>query len=284
MPTYGHELDLTWIVLLIIAATYGYFGWRRVSYGVGLLKLTRPNSAAAARMNLLHDTAAVTFASFPAVYSTLNLLNQELTSTNFWRAEISSGLLALRISSYLLLYHFIRITVRYRMLARELINVRLARGVPTEALFAYERGLEPHERELFVVRNVAWCASHQFVFYLSTVAALWLCTIEYRQSLVTLVANWCLFFIVDDWVVMTDYAIHFRASVLKSHSVRIGVFNLLLLVLIPASLVGTTHWVVSIALCLVLLYSYVMSLIARSYSEVLDSVTSSMRRRTKDLR
>jgi hypothetical protein len=129
---------------------------------------------------------------------------------------------------------------------------------------------------------VAWCASHQFVFYLSAVAALWLCAIEDRQSLVSSIANWCVFFIVDDWVVMTDYAIHFRSRVLKSHSIRIGIFNLLLLVLIPASLIGTTHWVVSIALCLVLVYSYGMSLIARSYIEVLDSVGSSKRRPKKE--
>ena len=98
-------------------------------------------------------------------------------------------------------------------------------------------------------------ASLQFAFYLSAVAALWLSAIDARHSLVTTLASWCVFFIADDWTIISDYTDHFQAPTISAHKYKIQFFNFALLLLVPMSLFGSEHVLIPIGLSMVLLLS-----------------------------
>jgi hypothetical protein len=253
MPTYSAGLDRTWSVLVLIALFVALGGLVGVFKSGSLLHRLKLKTFTL--FGLLIVPVIVSLSLFPLVYSTSNLLTQEIATTTFWKHELSTGVFALRVSSYILSFQLVRSIFRFVKRKREIARVRSRRGLAAEQIANFTVDLKPEEAKLWLRGDLALVASLQFAFYLSAVAALWLSAIDARHSLVTTLASWCIFFIADDWTIVSDYTDHFRVPAMTAHKYKIQLFNVTLLVLVPVSLFGSEHVFIPIVLSMVLFLS-----------------------------
>jgi len=177
-------------------------------------------------------------ALFPAVYCTFNLAHHELLSTDFWRHELASGVFALRVSSYLLTFHFFAGLRRYVQRKHELTTQRVARGLTGAQATTFGIDLQPAESLMWKRGDLAGVATFQFGFYLSVLTALWLCAIQGVSVLTTSLASWCLFFIADDWVIIAQYTTRLNVPALLQHTIKILAFDIALLLLVSGTILA----------------------------------------------
>lgn len=76
-----------------------------------------------------------------------------------------------------------------------------------------------------------------------------------NQLLRATIASWCIFYIVDDWSIISDYSDHYQMPAIRAHTYKIRFYNLALVVLIPIALLGARHEPIAIALYLAMLLS-----------------------------
>lgn len=178
---------------------------------------------------------------FPTIFGTFNLGYQDYLSPEFWRAEFANGVFAVRVSSYVLTFHFFIALKRYLRRKQVLNELRGARGLNRDQVATFNLDHRPNETALWRHGDLAFTAAFQFVFYLAVLAALWLCAIEGTHNLVISLASWCLFFIADDWAIISDYTDHFNSPAITKHAYRVLAFDFALLGLVSFTLVVYTH-------------------------------------------
>ena len=99
---------------------------------------------------LLIVPVIVSLSFFPLIYSTFNLLTQDITTTEFWKHELSTGVFALRVSSYILSFQLVRSIFRFVKRKREIARVRSHRGLPVEQIANFTVDLKPEEAKLWL--------------------------------------------------------------------------------------------------------------------------------------
>lgn len=253
MNFYSQGVDQTLTTLIVVASILVAIGIAACFQSAS--QISRLKLWMLAGINISITPAAVALSLFPVVYSSINLGYQNVLSASFWKEELSTGVFAIRISSYLLTFHFLLAITRLIRHKRELAKVRSARGLDVDDVANYTIDRRPNETKLWLSGDLALIATFQFCFYLSAVTALWFCAIQGIHSLPTALASWCLFFIVDDWVVISDYTSQFDVPAISSHTMKVMGFNIALLVLIPIALFSTSEKLVALPLALVLLLS-----------------------------
>lgn len=227
---------------------------------------------------LVAASLAVTFALFPPVYCTLNLAEQPLLSIEFWKSELANGAFALRVSSYVLSFQFSKSLYRFITRKRELAKMRGQRNLKEHEIANFTVDLKPAEAKLWLSGDLALVSTAQFAFYLSTLAALWLCVIDGKPSIAVTAASWCLLFIADDWSIVSDYTNHYQTVGLKSHTYKVHAFNLALAVLTPVALFETSDLILAIALFLAMLVTMAIALLIPVRSEALQAPRAPLKR------
>lgn len=234
MPTYIIGLDqsisiLSWLVAACILL--GIFVIIR-----SMLTYERPKLLMIGVMSLVILPSAVALCLFPAVYSTINLASQNVFDTSFWSAEIASGVLALRVTTYMLTFQLLKWATKFATGRSELIRTQYKEGLSPDDAANFMLPKKPEVTKLWLRSDLALFAFLQFVFYLVSVCALWVCAIYGVHSLLSALASWAVFFIVDDAVVIAEYSEHFQSSPLFLHNVKVMGFNVLLLAVISTTL------------------------------------------------
>ncbi|WP_342130414.1 hypothetical protein [Hydrogenophaga sp. OTU3427] len=270
-PNYSYTagLDATWTVLAVMGSGLFIVGAARLVWSARLIH--RLSLKTFSFFGLAAATLAVTFAFFPLVYCTLNLAEQPFFSAAFWRSELATGAFALRISSYVLSFQVSRSIYRFITRKRELARIRTQRGLKEHEIANFTVNLKPAEAKLWLSGDLALVSSAQFAFYLSTLAALWLCVIDGKPSIAVAAASWCLLFISDDWSIVSDYTDHYQTVGLKSHMYKVHAFNLALAVLTPVALFATSDLMLALALFLVMLVTLAIVLLIPVRSEALQT-------------
>lgn len=271
-PIYSYTagLDATWAVLAAMGSGLFVAGSVRLLWSAQLVD--RLGIKTFSFFGLVAASLAVAFAFFPLVYCTLNLAEQPVLSVEFWKTELANGAFALRISSYVLSFQLTRSLYRFITRKRELARMRGQRNLKGHEIANFTVDLKPHEAKLWLSGDLALVSTAQFAFYLSTLAALWLCVIDGKHSIAVTAASWCLLFIADDWSIISDYTNHYQTVGLKSHTYKIHAFNLALTVLTPAALFATSELIPALALLIAMLVTLAISLLIPIRSEALQAV------------
>lgn len=241
---------------------------------VGRKLFTRSQLALGIISSILIFPLIYLFALFPAIYSTCNLIGQELFSSEFWKYEFANGMFAVRVATYLLTIHFVISIYRYHKSRLILFTARLNRGVTPYRAMRYGMEMHPDEFPLWAESDLDYTSALQFAFYLGCVQVLWLVAIQNLHSLVTSITSWCLFFIIDDWVIIADYTSALKRSPLTKHYIKILAFNFALALLITSISVMSFNWAIRIPIVafMSILLLYICRLSWRSKLSFNDSV------------
>lgn len=154
---------------------------------------------------------------FLLLFPLVNLISQYevVLRLDFLEAEINSGVLALRISSIMIF-----------------INIVLLAGKKYE----------------FILAERISAIYFQYVFYGLTLVMLWILTIMSKVSLSTVLLSWAIFFIIDDWAIITSYSNELKTHPIKAHANRILFFNTGILLLLVYTIFIHFGFIISLIL------------------------------------
>jgi len=149
---------------------------------------------------------------FVLIFPLYNLLAQipSYIIEDYFFSEIGNGILFLRLSSFLLGCHVLEITINFL------------------------RGNKP-PKENSSEHRVLLCYA-QYGLYLISVFCLWMCIINNFSSSLVILLNWIVFFILDDWIIISSYYIKID-KILKSHIIRIILLNTVILIIFSITLI-----------------------------------------------
>lgn len=211
--------------------------------GTGILNLVRciqryerPKTGALIAISTVIGPAVASLALFPLIHTFTSLPRDSFFLASTWQKEITSGILALRITSLILTYQIARTVVRFIPLRRQLIATRKGRGLSEDDVADFTTSVTLEERRLWQRNDLISLAFFQFSFYLAALTGMWLCAIVGIHTLLAALASWALLFIVDDWAVISDYCHRFGALPITSHAAKVFAVNMILLLAVPAAL------------------------------------------------
>lgn len=172
------------------------------------------------------------------IFSIVNFLLQPFYSFDFIAHELASGTLQLRITSILLGWQIAYTTLRISYSSSGGRKKFLFVNFDANLLSKYPDidALEPlQEGSGFILLPQFF----QFAFYTCVIITLWLILIFQASSLWSQLSNFLVFFILDDWAIVSDYENALKGRIISGHAWKIFVFNLLLLTLCTLAFVLT---------------------------------------------
>lgn len=158
---------------------------------------------------------------FLLIYPIVNLFHQDFLNLEFYKQELGTGVLALRVSSIILGFQSITTWSIYR----KKIKSRYSDIDNLKPLKFGKRKYTLYGR--FISRTITFFALQFFIY--SSIALIiwfnnWFSLIYFERQLI----SWALLFIVDDWAIISDYFLHLKGRVLLMHDARILFFNIFL--------------------------------------------------------
>lgn len=195
---------------------------------------------------LLILSIGVSIAFFLIIYPFINLILQKFLTLNFYTREVSQGTLGLRITSILLGFNFLKSS--YNFWADTLAQ----NHEDLTAEYVDLQNINPFMTDT----EINFIILSQNLIYGAVTLLLWIFIFlsKSSKSLLELrVVIWGLFFIIDDWSIISDNLIALKGRVLKWHRLRIIFFNALLVAfLVSACFRQLNHTPSSIVITLIL--------------------------------
>lgn len=148
--------------------------------------------------------------TFSLSFSSMTLL-QEFCNSDFTTVisrELQNGILSLRVASWLISTKALFAILRYTGCG-SFINDDLSSNA------------EIYNHMLFT----------QYGIYIYSITALWYVTLHDMVNSVTISLSWALFFIADDWVIISGYLESFKGKILPAHLYRLTGFNIFISIL-----------------------------------------------------
>lgn len=163
-------------------------------------------------------SVGISIISFLVIYPLLNLVLHKSFNLVFYTKEISQGTLSLRFTSVLLGFNFLRIS--YNLIAEKFSNNY------KELIADYPdlQNISSYNSE----GNISAIILSQNLIYGATVLLLWIFVFLSKSFFEIRLIIWGLFFIVDDWAIISDNLIALKGRILRWHRIRILFFNGLL--------------------------------------------------------
>ncbi|MDZ8185593.1 MAG: hypothetical protein RMX96_12150 [Nostoc sp. ChiSLP02] len=149
------------------------------------------------------------------VYLVCNLLLQKFFTLEFYTKEISQGTLGLRLTSILLSFNFFRSL--YNLTEDKFLDIhkKLTDNYPDLQ----------NIKSLMDDTSITLLILCQNAIYVFIILLLWIFVFLSKSLLELKVTSWGLFFIVDDWAIISENLIALKGRVLKWHRLRILFFN-----------------------------------------------------------
>lgn len=214
MVDYSVGLEQTYVATIVLGVAFSLCG---IAFALRLPPMRpaiRRSLAVAACIVLAPMLVSLTL--MPIIYCMLNFVLQFDQILGSWRVELANGVLALRITTIILTFQF----------GKSLFKILTAALSPKGN----------RTRGSTVSANLLVAALFQYAFYLCAIIGLWFCAIENIHSIPATLASWSLFFIVDDSIVISDYAVHFSTPPLSRHVTRVVGFNIVIVALVAVAL------------------------------------------------
>lgn len=184
---------------------------------------------------------------FPPAYSLASLFFQGPLGVEFFEAELSSGTVALRIVSLIAFAN----VIKYMYISRRILKLQKAHDWAGRAVTEKQ---SIKSNRLLSMSHVVQSIYSQSSFYMLAISLLWVFKIYDIDSLATHAATWALFFIIDDWSIISDYMVRYKQALIKTHFIRVGFINALLAgVATYTAYVNFDSWLFSLVLIVVLM-------------------------------
>ena len=160
------------------------------------------------------------FSLFIIIYPIVNILFQiHFLTVEFFIVEIKTGILFLRISSFLIgikiMQFFFTTLFHEEFKSKQFKDFPKLKDIP----------------KITDYTNFSLLLFSQYGYYLTILFSLWMFVIQGIDSILVLLLNWAIFFIIDDWILITDYSQIIKGRMLKKHKFRIYFFNIILFLL-----------------------------------------------------
>jgi hypothetical protein len=191
-------------------------------------------------------TAGVAVSALIFLFPIVNFLLQPWWSTEFYSHEISNGALGLRVTSVLLARKaFMSLMTETPLSYQSFIN-GFSKQKANKTSWLSNKFLNPQflakknhvdlsgTCELKPVKNsstITTIQAFQNVFYVCILFSLWFFLITNTSSIWSRSASWLLFFIADDWAIISDYYSILKGRIFKPHLTRLLVTNIALYLL-----------------------------------------------------
>ena len=156
--------------------------------------------------------------SFLIIYPILNILLQNFQSIAFYKHDISQGTLGLRITSIILSLSFLK----------SFYNLTNNKFLENHRDLTVEYSDLQELTSFFNDDKINFIILFQNLFYGTITLVLWVFILLSKSFLELQVIIWGLFFIVDDWAIISDNLIALKGRLLKWHKFRIIFFNFFL--------------------------------------------------------
>ena len=127
--------------------------------------------------------------------------------------ELNNGLFGLRITSVIIGYNMI---FSYFSFLKDDVKLK------------YEFPEVENWDEVLDHKNIFLEQSIQYTLYSITLTFLWVCTILHIESIFITMMRWAVFFISDDWLIISHFSLILKGRKLKCHIYRIMGFNILI--------------------------------------------------------
>ena len=175
---------------------------------------------------LLFISLPITANIFLLIYPTLNLILQiHILNVSFFLEEFESGIISLRIISLWIgivsMHSFLK---SYRSI--DYLNNK------TYETLKELKGLSNRMDE----KDFYYFISFQYTFYVIIIIFLWGFLIFQIKTLITMILNWVIFFIVDDSMIILKYSELLKGRILRFHKYRINFLNLCLYICLSIAL------------------------------------------------
>lgn len=253
MLSSGSGIESTRIILTWIWAIFMVIGalvlWKSIR------QYARAKTSFLVALSVVIGPAVATLTLFPLIYTLTSVPREHIFDLSFWQGEVTTGALALRVTSLLLTYQLARAAFRFVPRRIELVGARKARGLSDDDVADFTISVTLEERRLWLRNDLVLLAFFQFSFYLVALAAMWGCAIAGLHTLLTALVSWALLFIVDDWGVIADYCHRFESLPMTWHTVKVLCVDVILLVAVPAALYPAQFGLIWAALSLAMVVS-----------------------------
>lgn len=155
---------------------------------------------------------------FAIIYFSFGFLHHEFTNISFWRLELENGVLALRLAALMM---FLESAYKINILSR-IDDWGDSRGITWKSSWSTLG-------EKIGIRLIPDII--QMFFYMLVIYILAISIMSGVQGLLVIISSWTLFFIVDDWRIISSYKNIKKICPIKSHRIRILLFNAFLFIL-----------------------------------------------------
>ncbi len=202
---------------------------------------------------------------FLFIYNILNILLQDFLNIEFYNLSFQKGTLMLRISSLLLAFNCLKSLILTLSDGEQLRKTR-------EKLTEKDSPIDSINITLSNL-GISKILVTQNIIYIINIFLLWIFILYNENLFYSLIqfkiAIWALFFITDDWIIISDNILALKGAILKKHKIRIWVFNILIsLTTIIAYYIELENKLYSIILGLILLFTIILNMI--SYDKKYD--------------
>ncbi|MBU2907797.1 hypothetical protein [Vibrio splendidus] len=248
--TLGYELALNIVtILVVLMLIFSVSVVKRVFENEGMLKTILVGLLA-----LVVIPICVYFVFFPILFTVTNFLNQDVLKISFWKEELSNGVFAIRVASCILSFKFISIFIE--LIRQNNLFERSLKKCQIEERNAINdiESLSEDQATLLLKKDLSFLSTLQFAFYLACVTSLWFSIVSGESSMVVMLTSWCLFYIIDDWSIISEYSREHRVMPMGSHKKKVNIFNCLLFLGSSASLFVSESWMQAISMFLILLF------------------------------
>ncbi|CAA6806155.1 MAG: Unknown protein [uncultured Sulfurovum sp.] len=176
---------------------------------------------------------------FPLIYTLTNLYYQDYTNTLFWKSELESGFLAIRIAALTLGYQVFLLAWKIIKLERE----------------KEQKNIHKHTKaKTQEASNKNFINYGQLSFYMISLYILIFAAIYNVDNLYIQISSWALLFIIDDWKIIMDYMDAFQQDMLSSHLIRLMVLNLVLVISMIMAAFTVFNIMISILITIAMLF------------------------------
>jgi hypothetical protein len=158
------------------------------------------------------------------LYPLFNIIFQwkVYSSIETFQSEISNGVIGMRVSSLILSWKIFQRAVKELSTAIEHESVLKPKFEYVE-FKKLNTNVEPYK-----INTIDY---FQFGFYLQILIALWVFVINEKTSIEIQILSWGLFFIIDDWNIISSYLHQLKGRILFFQQIKVWSFNLLLAIL-----------------------------------------------------
>ena len=152
------------------------------------------------------------------MFISIGFFEHDYSNISFWKQEVENGVLALRITSVIIIFSIV---------GKILTVARIANWPDESRGMTYTPGMSTVGERIILKLSPDII---QLYLYMIMIYFLYTSVISGMTGLHISITSWALLFIIDDWKIVSDYKNIANINILKWHHIKLISFNSLLII------------------------------------------------------